>query len=174
MNKIQKVIMLISAMSIVWIMIFWTPVNIYDFVRSGSTLTIRDIKPSHIPLFSPIDNKVGAGSYNYGFYSNVDYGILFIYVFAILILGGTLFLITKSKLSKWGFMKKLLSIIIICLLLIPLASCYKAPVYDITIYKTSSGAKYHKEKCRYVKGKSIEINISKAIYDTLHLMMFYR
>ena len=46
-------------------------------------------------------------------------------------------------------------------------SCYQAPKYDITVCTTSTGAKYHKSYCRYVKNKAIEINLSKAIYDGL-------
>lgn len=61
-------------------------------------------------------------------------------------------------------MKKLLSIIILCLLL---TSCYQAPKNDIAVYKTSTGEKYHRENCRYVKGKAIDINLSRALYDGL-------
>ena len=51
--------------------------------------------------------------------------------------------------------------------IIPLSSCYQAPKNDIMVYKTSAGAKYHRENCRYVKGKAIDINLSKALYDGL-------
>jgi hypothetical protein len=62
-------------------------------------------------------------------------------------------------------MRKILSITLICLLLLPLASCYKAPKYDIAVYITETGEKYHKKNCRYLNSSKIEINLSKALYD---------
>lgn len=62
---------------------------------------------------------------------------------------------------------KILILIIFIMFSVTLTSCYKAPEYDIMVYKTSSGAKYHKINCRYVKGKAIEINLSRALYDGL-------
>jgi hypothetical protein len=62
---------------------------------------------------------------------------------------------------------KILIIIVFIIFSATLTSCYKAPEYDITVYKTSAGAKYHKINCRYVKGKAIEINLSRALYDSL-------
>lgn len=62
-------------------------------------------------------------------------------------------------------MFKRLSVIIFVLIAVLLTSCYKAPKYDITVYITSSGEKYHKERCRYVKNKAIEISLSKALHD---------
>lgn len=62
---------------------------------------------------------------------------------------------------------KILIFLLVLLFSTSLSSCYKAPEHDIVVYKTSAGAKYHKEKCRYVKGKAIEINLSKALYDGL-------
>ena len=66
-------------------------------------------------------------------------------------------------------MKNKISILIISLLItVPLTSCCKAAEHDIVVYKTSTGTKYHKENCRYVKGKAIDINLSIAIYDGLN------
>ena len=48
--------------------------------------------------------------------------------------------------------------------MLPLTSCYRAPKYDITVYITETGEKYHKEHCRYLKNSKIEINLSKALY----------
>jgi hypothetical protein len=62
-------------------------------------------------------------------------------------------------------MKKILPITIIILMILPISSCYKAPKYDITVYITESGEKYHKERCRYLKSSKIEINLSRALYD---------
>lgn len=62
---------------------------------------------------------------------------------------------------------KILLSITSLLVALTLTSCYKAPKHDIVVYKTSSGAKYHKANCRYAKGKAIEINLSRAIYDGL-------
>lgn len=45
-----------------------------------------------------------------------------------------------------------------------MTSCYNAPKYDIAVYVTSAGQKYHKGNCRYVKGKAIEIKLSRALY----------
>lgn len=65
-------------------------------------------------------------------------------------------------------MKNKISILIIVVLLsVSLTSCYRAPSYDMPVYKTSAGEKYHLVNCRYVKGKAIEIQLSKAIYDGL-------
>ncbi len=58
-------------------------------------------------------------------------------------------------------MRKIISIL---LLLTILSGCYHAPTYDINVYVTSSGQKYHKKRCRYVRNKEIEIALSKAIY----------
>lgn len=63
--------------------------------------------------------------------------------------------------------RKLLFILIISFLLILLTACYNSPEFDLVVCKTPTGAKYHKLNCRYVKGKAIEINLSKAIYDGL-------
>ncbi len=64
-------------------------------------------------------------------------------------------------------MKKLLKILLISLFCITLTSCYIPPKNDITVYKTTSGEKYHEINCRYVKDKEIEIKLSKALYDGL-------
>ncbi len=62
---------------------------------------------------------------------------------------------------------KRITMLIISLLLccFTLTSCYNAPKNDITVYKTEAGQKYHRENCRYVKGKAIEIKLSRALYD---------
>jgi hypothetical protein len=49
-------------------------------------------------------------------------------------------------------------------MLFTLTSCYHAPKYDITVYITETGEKYHNERCRYLKSSKIEINLSKALY----------
>ncbi len=61
-------------------------------------------------------------------------------------------------------MKKVLSVLLACLMLLPIISCYHAPKNDITVYITETGEKYHKEHCRYLKSSKIEIALSKAIY----------
>lgn len=63
-----------------------------------------------------------------------------------------------------GIIKKILPIVLICFMLLPLTSCYKAPKNDITVYITETGKKYHTEHCRYLKSSKIEINLSKALY----------
>lgn len=63
-------------------------------------------------------------------------------------------------------MKRILSIALLIIFCMTFTvSCYSAPQHDIVVYVTSAGQKYHRENCRYVRGKAIEINLSKAIYD---------
>lgn len=62
---------------------------------------------------------------------------------------------------------RILIAIVVLLLSATLTSCYQAPKNDIAVYKTSAGEKYHRENCRYVKGKAIDINLSRALYDGL-------
>lgn len=65
-------------------------------------------------------------------------------------------------------MKNRILIAIVALLLsVTFTSCYQAPKNDIAAYKTSTGEKYHRVNCRYVKGKAIDINLSRALYDGL-------
>ncbi len=49
----------------------------------------------------------------------------------------------------------------------PLSACTKDTDDNTLVYKTTSGAKYHRIDCRYVKGKEIEITLSKAIKSGL-------
>jgi len=64
-------------------------------------------------------------------------------------------------------MKRKLLMLLLVILCLSLTSCYQAPKNDISVYKTSAGAKYHRMNCRYVKGKAIDINLSRALYDGL-------
>jgi hypothetical protein len=61
-------------------------------------------------------------------------------------------------------MKRILFILLICIMFISVTSCYHAPKHDIAVCITETGTRYHREHCRYLKYSKKEINLSLAIY----------
>ena len=59
-------------------------------------------------------------------------------------------------------MKKFIIFLLMISFLTVATSCYSDPENDTMVYITATGQKYHRENCRYVRGKAIEISLSKA------------